>query len=238
MEKSKPLTTGTDIPQIRGEPYVWRPGIRRIPWSAFLALLVVFLSAPTSAAVLVISNGHIADWKVQPSVLLSIISGIKSSALLYALWKGVAISWWRAALHGTTLEHLNRLWFSGTSTSSAVFSIRHARKLGIASIFTTVAAIAVSPLLQKASHPRLLNVAQEVDMEIYLPTKLPSGFAGVAWNSHPPLPGNTLLTPDFLLAIHASYTQIPFPTLKAPGFFCEGTCEAIVHGAGISKDTL
>lgn len=235
MEKYQPVSTAMEAPHAQAQPYVWRPGIRRTPWATFLALLIVLICAPTSAAILVISNGRIANWKVQPSVLLGIISGIANSALLFALWKGVDISWWRAALHGTTLEQLNRIWFCGTSVRSALFSIRHVKRIGIATILSTIVAIAVSPLLQKASHPRLLNVAQEVEMEIYLPTKLPTGFAGVAWQSNPPLPGNTLLNPNFLLAIQVWYKGAPVFTLNNTMFSCEGTCEATVQGAGISK---
>jgi hypothetical protein len=236
MEKSQHGVTDSEAPQTLVQPYVWQPGIRRTPWSAFFALFVVLLCVPASAAILVVSNDRIADWKVQPSVLLGIVSGIGNSALAYALWKGVDISWWLAAFQGTTLEQLNRIWFCGTSVRSALFSIRHVRKIAIASILTAIVPIVVSPLLQKASRPTLLNVAQEVEMQIYLPTQLPSGFAGVAWDSdHPSLPGNTLLSPSFFLAIQIWDRGDAIITLPDPGFFCEGTCEGIVQGAGISK---
>ena len=238
MEKSRYSALTTDISYAPVQPYMWRPGLHRIPWSTFLALLVVLICVPTAAAIIVISNGRIADWRIQPSVLLSIISGVANSALLLALWKGVDISWWRAALHGTTLEQLNRIWFSGTSVRSALFSIGHVKRIGLASILSSIAAIMVSPLLQRASHARLLDVAEEVEMQIYLPTKFPTGFAGWAWNSTPRLPGNTLLNPDFFLAIQTWYTGDPILTLNDTGFFCEGTCEGTVQGAGISKTTF
>jgi Protein of unknown function (DUF3176) len=236
MEKTQASARDAEAPQAEVQPYVWRPGMRRAPWSSFLALFVVLLCVPASAAILVVSNGHVADWKIQPSVLLGIVSGVGNSALLYALWKGVDVSWWRAVLHGTTLEHLNRIWFSGTSVKSALFSIRDVKKIGIASILTAIAGIVVSPLLQKASHPKLLTVAQDVEMQLYIPKQLPTGFAGIAWDSNSPtLPGNTLLSPDFLLAIHTWYQGEPVITIPEPGFSCDGTCEAVVQGAGISK---
>jgi hypothetical protein len=237
MEKSQPSATDTEAPpHPHVQPYVWHPGIRRTPWTAFLALLVMLLCSPAAATVLAFSNGQIADWVVQPSVLLSIISSIWNTALLYLLFKGISISWWRAALRGTTLEQLNRIWLCGSSARAAIFSIRHVKRIGIASLFGTFATLSVGPLLQRASHTILLNVAQEVNMQLYLPTKLPTGFAGVAWDSSlVPAPGNTLLNPNFLLAIQTWFVQAPIVTLNTPGFWCEGTCEATVQGAGISK---
>ncbi|KAE9376664.1 hypothetical protein N431DRAFT_529843 [Stipitochalara longipes BDJ] len=236
MEKSQPVATITEFPAAESHHYVWRTGVRRIPWSAFFALFVTLLCVPIAAAILVISNGHIADWKVQPSVLLGLVHGIGNAGLVYTLWKGVDITWWRAALHGTTLEQLNRIWFSGTSIKSALFSVHHVTKIGIASILCTIAGIVVSPLLQKASHSTLVDLAQEVEMQIYLPKQLPTGFVGVAWDSDSPsLPGNTLLTPGFLLAIQDYWMGAPILTLPDEGFFCDGTCRGTVEGAGISQ---
>jgi hypothetical protein len=154
------------------------------------------------------------------------------------LLKGVNISWWRAALHGTTLEQLNRIWLSGTSAKSAIFSIRHVKRIGVASIFSTIATLSVGPLLQRASRPQLISLAQEVEMQLYLPDTLPTGFAGSVWDSNnPPMPGNTLLTGFFFLAMQAWAVAVPLSTLNSSGFWCNGTCEATVKGAGISKTT-
>jgi len=68
-----------------------------------MALFIVLLCIPGSTAIIVVSNNQIADWKVQPSVLHGIVAGFGNAALTYELWKGVDVSWWRAALHGTTL---------------------------------------------------------------------------------------------------------------------------------------
>jgi len=238
MDKTPPTYTTTEVPAAESHHYVWKTGVRRIPWSAFFALFITLLCVPIAAAILIISNGHIADWKVQPSVLLGLVHGIGNAGLVYALWKGVDITWWRAALHGTTLEQLNRIWFSGTSVRSAFFSIHHVTKIGVASILCTVAGIAVSPLLQKASRSTLVDLAQEVEMQIYLPRQLPTGFAGVAWDSdRPSLPGNTLLSPSFLLAIQDYWLGVSTITLPDEGFYCDGTCQGTVEGAGISKFT-
>lgn len=239
MEKSQPSASAAEAPLAQAQPYAWRPGLRRIPWSAFFAILVMLSCSPVAAVVLAISDGQNAPWTVQPSVLLAILANIWNTALLYVLLKGVDISWWRAALHGTTLEQLNRIWLSGTSVRSAIFSVKHVRRIGIASIFATAATISAGPLLQRASRPKLLTIPQAVDMQIYLPDTLPTGFAGVAWGSgSPSVPGNTLLNPDFVLAIQAWSTTTPIVTLNNSGFWCEGTCEGTAQGAGISKTTL
>jgi hypothetical protein len=238
MEKSQPSATYTAAPQAQAQPYVWRPGIRRTPWSAFLALLVMLSCSPAAATILVYSNGQIAPWAVQPSVLLSIVSGIWNTAILYVLLKGVGISWWRAALRGTTLEQLNRIWLSGTSSKSAILSIRHVKKIGVASIFSTIATLCVGPLLQRASHTQLNSLPQEVEMQLYLPDTLPTGFSGSVWNSNnPPILGNTRLSSYFFAAGRVWALEEPFPTVNSSGFWCDGTCEATVQGAGISKTT-
>jgi hypothetical protein len=190
-----------------------------------------------AAAVLVISNGQNAPWTVQPSIL-SILANIWNTVLLYVLLEGVDISWWRAALHGTTLEQLNRIWLSGTSARLAIFSIRHVRRIGLVSLFTIVATLPGGPLLQRASRPKLLTIGQEVEMQIYLPDTLPTGVAGMAWDSNSPsMPGNTILSPDFVLAIQAWSTTAPILALNNSGFGCEGTCLGTAQGAGIRKTT-
>jgi hypothetical protein len=71
---------------------------------------VTFVCAVRAAVVVVVySNERVADWRTSPSVLLGVLSGVVQALCLYALWKGVMISWWRSALRGTTLKNLNHL---------------------------------------------------------------------------------------------------------------------------------
>jgi len=227
-------TSTTGVSHHLHQPHIWKPGFRQTPFSAITALLVVLVCAVLSAAILVISNNHIANWKLQPSVVLGILHGVGNTALLYAFWRGVNLSWWRSALHGTTLENLNRLWFCGTSFKSALFSVRHLNKIAVASIVTTIASVVVSPLLQKASHIEAGYFVDDVNIKMNLPNQLPDGFAGIHFNG---MPGNTLLSPGFLGAMQDWYEGKTIYTLNDFDFACEGICEANFTGPGIIHDT-
>ncbi len=65
-----------------------------------------------SVVVLILSNGKRVDsWslndvKVQPQVLLSILSTIMNAVMSYALIEGIAVFFWRQAGRGTTVSRL------------------------------------------------------------------------------------------------------------------------------------
>lgn len=74
----------------------WKPGIlRQFPFTGFGALLLSFLCMVGALAVLITSNQKpVADWKVQPTVILAILSAVFNFSLAFALSRGVGISWW------------------------------------------------------------------------------------------------------------------------------------------------
>jgi hypothetical protein len=76
----------------RGDP--WAPGfLRRLPYTGFLALLMVLLCAGADAVVLYKSDGQEVDtWKISPSVLLSVFSATANVCLEYAHAEGVIIA--------------------------------------------------------------------------------------------------------------------------------------------------
>lgn len=78
------------------EPTPWRPGFfRQFPWLGFGALIFSFLCMVGAMVVLVSSNQKpVTSWKVQPTVILAILSAFFSSTLAYALAQGARISWW------------------------------------------------------------------------------------------------------------------------------------------------
>jgi len=90
----------------------WNPGLtQNIPWSAFLALLLVLLSVAASVVVLVLSDGvSVEEWEAdgrqRPAVYLAIFSAIEGMLLKYALGECRIISWWTLALKGSTISGL------------------------------------------------------------------------------------------------------------------------------------
>jgi len=78
------------------EPTPWRSGFfRRCPWLGLGALILSSLCMAGAVGVLVVSNGKaVTLWKVQPTVILAILSAVFNSSLGFALSQGAGISWW------------------------------------------------------------------------------------------------------------------------------------------------
>ena len=94
----------------------WLPTFARFgPLLGIGALLFVLLSIPASAIVLAVSTRQpVQKWAIQPSVYLSVVTGIGNKALGFAAIQGAIITWWLRALRGTTLEKLHYDWPVGT----------------------------------------------------------------------------------------------------------------------------
>src|SRR5271155_3165279 len=82
----------------------WRPGFHHTPWSAMILILIMLACMGASAGIIIGSDKQaVASWKVQPAVLLAVLSSILNYALSAALSISVAVTWWRSVFHGTTL---------------------------------------------------------------------------------------------------------------------------------------
>src|ERR1700736_565899 len=93
----------------------WRTSL---PWMAILLVLLVLACMGASAGIIIASNNQtVASWKVQPTVLLAVLSSVLNHALSTALYISVAITWWRSTLRGTTLARLHSIWDHGTGSS-------------------------------------------------------------------------------------------------------------------------
>ena len=81
-------------------------------------LLLVLACMVACASIIAISDlQEVTSWKIQPTVLLAVLSSILNFALATTLSISVAIFWWRSALHGTTLERLHYIADRGTGRS-------------------------------------------------------------------------------------------------------------------------
>src|ERR1700677_1062375 len=102
----KDLTTANttrDVEVHSGQGRPWLPGTRSCaPWLATAALFTVVILTVATVVVLTVSDGQpVSDWKIKPSVLLAVFTGAVNSALVYALYEGITISWWLNALSGS-----------------------------------------------------------------------------------------------------------------------------------------
>lgn len=79
-----------------------------------------------AAAVLAVSNGSaVRDWQIrgvtiQPQVWLSVLATLMDSLVLYALFKGATITFWKRSMYGTKVSRfhlLTEVFEAGWTTS-------------------------------------------------------------------------------------------------------------------------
>src|SRR5436190_13994465 len=100
----------------RPKAQAWRPSLLQGPWLAMILISTIVACMGASASVIIVSDKQrVVLWKIQPTVLLAIMSSVLNVALSTALSISVAIAWWRSALHGTTLARLHYIWCRGVS---------------------------------------------------------------------------------------------------------------------------
>jgi hypothetical protein len=78
------------------EPTPWRPGFwKRFPWLGVVGLILCFLCIGGAIIVLHSSNQQpVNGSKVEPTVILAILTAVFNLALALALSQGARISWW------------------------------------------------------------------------------------------------------------------------------------------------
>jgi hypothetical protein len=132
----------------------WQPGKRaRFPWTGFTALVVVVLCAISSVVVLRLSNGKSTrDWpdKIAPSIILSGFNGVANICFGIAIANGVAITWWRKALNGATIQDLHRSWTFSASVKDIVLGGKYFNFIALAALAAKLTIID-SMLLQRAA---------------------------------------------------------------------------------------
>jgi hypothetical protein len=136
---------------------------RRDPIFGIAALATGLLAGLAAIAILVASDDvPLEQWqiyghRVQPTVILAVLSTLTNILLYYAFAIGITINWWTSAWKGTTLEKLHRCWDFGHSTTSIFLNPRHLfSRAAIASLFT-ILLLADGPLLQRASNVAIVT---------------------------------------------------------------------------------
>lgn len=210
----------------------WKPSFKRTgPILGLTALGFILLSIPASALVLALSNGKPVDqWKVQPSVYISVLTGIGNKALGFATIQGAIITWWVKALKGTTLANLHYDWPIGNGG----FNLRSRRHLSMLTV-TSICAFAIvfdAILLQSATFTVEHSLQEPVTLRAMLSPEIPTNYTatGALYDEQ-----NSYLNAEYtsgIEPIRRQWTnQLPIPS---PLEGCQGTCTARVLAAALA----
>jgi hypothetical protein len=187
-----------------------------------------------SAGIIIVSDKQaVASWKVQPTVLVAVLSSILNFALAAALSIVVAVTWWRSVFHGTTLAQLHYIWDRGAGCSfiPAFIAGFDARKVALVAAVVATVEFVNNPLLQRATHIRTRDISVDEPMMLDLTQRLPDGWTGIIGNgSAITMIGSRL----GLSTVQAWWRNDTITSRNIPGYYCNGTCEGKVRGAGIS----
>src|SRR6266480_5447220 len=231
MDTKTPSPTTTQVSQ---PPPPWRPGLRNTPWLTIGAILLAIACVIASASIIVASNNQpVSSWSAQPAVLLAIITSISHFALAFTLSTAKTITWWRNALHGTSISQLYYIWDPikhWRSLKSAISSGVDYRKILYATVIVSIANLATAPLFQRASHTRNGFITKNISLDIAMVEQLPTAYIGLVDYGHA---GNVDVAQAWnIVSQHwkANATILMPPDLK---YYCNGRCEGNVGGAGL-----
>ena len=212
----------------------WHPRLRNTPWLAMSAILLAIVCTIASAIVIVVSNNQpVSSWRVQPAVLLAIISSTSNLTLAFALSSANTITWWRNALHGTTISQLYYIWNPirhWRSLKSAISSSVDYRKIFFTTIIVSIANLATAPLFQRASYVRNGLIAKNITFEASMAEWLPTSYIGEVDYA---APGN-MISADAWKSVSSQWnanTTIIVPSY--PDSYCNGRCEGNIRATGL-----
>jgi len=146
---------------------------------------------------------------------------------------GVDITWWRSALRGTSLECLHFIWDRGEGCSfiSAFRAGFDARKVALAAVIIATVKFINNPLLQRATHSTARDTVTDETIKLNIAQRLPDGWTATIGN------GSSITvigSRHGLSTVQAWWRNDTITSRNAPGYYCNGTCEGKVQGAGIS----
>lgn len=135
-------------------PDQWRPGFwAQFPWIGVCSLAGALLMSIVSVIVLCVSDGKaVSQWsdRIAPNVILTILNSFASVCFAVAVGRGIAVSWWRKALRGTTIQDLSRSWSFGYDTLTFLSQARYFNLIALAALATKLS-IVDGTLYQRAT---------------------------------------------------------------------------------------
>lgn len=192
---------------------------------SLLALLAACVVA--TVAILVTSHKDLAgSWKVEPAVLLSLISSVYTIALGALFATGVAIAWWRSLAKGTSLRKLH--YISAGASPGGYFGALDAggcaRTVVLIAWVVLVARLTVGPFSQRATNVMANLTQRNTKMYIRLADRIHDGWFGT-WETFSSRGTRTS---------QEMFGQSNMTTLNRYRYYCptNGTCTGTVTGAG------
>jgi hypothetical protein len=184
-----------------------------------------------AASIVILLTSHedsVETWRVRPAVLLSIIAGFYAVLLGGLFTIGVAVTWWRSIIHGTTLTDLYFI-DAGASPKDfvpAFIAGGYARRVALVAFVALSAKLATGPMLQRSTRSDNLTVKRVLDMNINLARSIPSGWFGT-WES---------ASESGINMSRANMLRNNITSAKTTGYNCpsDGSCDAMVLGAGMN----
>jgi hypothetical protein len=162
----------------------WTPGFwARFPWVGLAGMCLVLIGMACNIAVLCISNNkQVEKWPkrgqtITPNVLVNLGNQMSNLGLMTLIGQGLAISWWRKAMRGGTIESLHRNHAYGTSILSVALGLKHFNWVALAAMMTKFAIID-STLFQKSTRSVSENV-NPIDTGVQL-----TAFVDRTWLEH------------------------------------------------------
>ncbi|THY96242.1 hypothetical protein D6C92_04001 [Aureobasidium pullulans] len=212
----------------------WKTGVRaRFPWTGFIALSTVVLCAVSSVVVLLVSDGKSQiHWskKIAPNVLLSGFNGIANICFGVAIANGVAITWWRKALKGATIQDLHRSWAFSSSIKDIVFYGKYFNFIALAALAAKLTIID-GILLQRATSTVVGDdPGRNITIDAWANTTMPyTGVIGGRSNDV-----SYLL--DWFNSDLSIWSEAGGVAPAWSMYSCEGTCVLDIVGTGFEID--
>lgn len=219
----------------------WRPGFfHQFPWMGFGGLLGVLICTSVCMVIVYVSNGKArSQWKslAAPNVLISVFTAVASILVTMSVGNGIAISWWRKAMKGSTVEELHASWSFGSSVLSIITGLKFFNVMALAALCTKLAIID-GILFQKAlTTQTALGPPRNYTVDTYSFDTLPvTGKLNSFGNST--AEQSFAMTYDTMYWINSDiYTGIDWTSYFVGEQFsgCEGLCGLTYRGFGFSS---
>jgi hypothetical protein len=243
LPSSKPSQERPVIDQESQLDDAWLPG-KYAPWIAAAEIFLAVLCTVAAITVVQVSNGkrqgswyfpatkHTKQLTIEPKLLLSMLSSVTTLVLGLALKEGITVSWWRRALIGGRVKDLERHWSYGSSVLRAAMAGKYINHVAVGLLLITVTGLTESTLMQRATNV----VAQPVKdaSSFQITTQLASTLPYTGFMAQEALARITTNLDPVFAGIMRDYTNRAPINSSFTG--CDGTCTAVVPGAGLAVD--
>ncbi|KAI9857281.1 MAG: hypothetical protein M1813_008319 [Trichoglossum hirsutum] len=218
----------------RSSSQLWRPGLQNTPWLAVAMILIAVACLIASTIIIVVSdNQPVPSWRVQPAVLLAIISSISHLALGFAISDARTIIWWRNALRRTTIGQLYYLWNPiehWRNLTSAISSGIDYKKIFITTIIVSIANLATAPLFQRATYVQNSLVTKGITLEIEMVERILAADIGEVDD----IPLVNLTASAVWGSVSREWNaDIPILMPSHSKRYCDGRCEGNIRAIGV-----